>query len=226
MSRLIITPLQAEFDLFLQGCVNRNLRTVDSVAGRLPIVMLPDLNLALCRGGTGKAQFAVQTQHLLDAGEWALVICAGAAGAIADGLSVGDVVVATKTVEHDYNNRFNDNRVPSFQGCAEAIASLRPGLPLTTESFKVHFGTVASGDEDVIDVRRRKTLQEATGALAVAWEGAGGARACQFSSVPYVEIRGVTDIAGPDSPSEFRRNLETAMENLAGLITSWLAHYA
>ncbi len=225
MSTLLITPMQKELDLFVQACVSSNLETVDSSVGRLPIIQLPELSLGLARGGAGKAQFAVHTQHLLDAGEWDLVICGGGAGAIADGLSVGDVVVATKTVEHDYKNRFNEKPVPSFRGSAEAIAGIRSGLPLT-ESFRVAFGAVASGDEDVIDAKRRKELRQATRALVVAWEGAGGARACRFSGVPYVEIRGVTDMAGPDTPSDFRNNLETAMRNLATLITSWFAHSA
>ena len=47
-----------------------------------------------------------------------------------------------------------------------------------------------------------------TGALAVAWEGAGGARACHFSGIPFLEIRGITDSADSDAASDFRATLE------------------
>ena len=52
--------------------------------GRLPVVQFPDLGVTLARGGLGKVQFAVQTQHLLDTcSDWDLIVCAGAAGALA-----------------------------------------------------------------------------------------------------------------------------------------------
>jgi adenosylhomocysteine nucleosidase len=216
--------MQEELNLFLRACITCGFRAEGDVLGRLPIVRLPDLNMTLARGGTGKAQFAVQTQHLLDAAmDWELVICAGAAGALSDALSVGDVVVATSTVEHDYNNKFSERPVPSFEGAPEAIATLRR-MPHSFDSFKVHFGIVASGDEDVVDTERRRTLHQQLNALAVAWEGAGGARACKFSNVPFVEIRGITDAANRLAPSDFETNLAIAMNNVAALITTWVSH--
>ena len=71
-------------------------------------------------------------------------------------------------------------------------------------------------------VKIRRTLHQSTNALAVAWEGAGGARAARFSNVPFVEIRGVTDTADHDAPSDFKKNLETAMRNVATFIMSWI----
>ena len=221
MKTLIVTPLQEELDWFLHGCARRGFRSEHDVIGRLPVVRLPDLNLTLARGGTGKAQFAVHTRHLLDmSADWDLVICAGAAGALAGELAVGDVIVATTTVEHDYHNRFSARPAPRFEGAPDAIEGLRR-VSLPSGSFKVRFGTLASGDEDVVDAERRRTLQHSTGALAVAWEGAGGARACAFSGVPFVEIRGVTDTADHTAPSDFVANLAVAMGNVATLIISW-----
>jgi len=221
---LVVTPMQEELDSFLHGCARRGFPAEPDVIGRLPVVRLPNLNLILARGGTGKAQFAVHTRHLLDmSADWGLVICAGAAGALADELAVGDVVVATTTVEHDYHNRFSARPAPRFDGAPDAIEGLRR-VSLPSGSFRVRFGTVASGDEDVVDAARRKTLQLSTAALAVAWEGAGGARACAFSDIPFVEIRGVTDTADHTAPSDFRANLAVAMSNIATLIISWIGH--
>ena len=56
----------------------------------------------------------------------------------------------------------------------------------------------------------------------VAWEGAGGARACTFSNIPFVEVRGVTDTADHNAPTDFERNLEVAMESIAALVTAWI----
>jgi adenosylhomocysteine nucleosidase len=138
-------------------------------------------------------------------------------------VSVGDVVVATATVEHDYNNKFSERALPKFDGAETAITELR-SVSRSTKAFSVHFGPIASGDEDVVETERKKALHESTGALAVAWEGAGGAKACAFSGVPFVEIRGVTDTADHKAASDFEENLGVAMSNLATLITAWTSH--
>lgn len=184
-------------------------------------MQLSDLGIMLARGGHGKTQFAIQTQHLLAiCPDWNLVLCAGGAGGLVDELHIGDVVVATTTLEHDFINKFNKRPIPTFDGAPTAVASLKSLSP-PSNSFQVRFGTVASGDEDVIEPERRRTLHQLTGALVVAWEGAGGARACNFSGVPFLEIRGVTDAANHRASSDFKKNLEVAMSNVATLITSW-----
>ena len=214
--------MQDELDFFSQACTKRGLRAQDAVIGRLPVVQYEELNITLARGGTGKAQFALQTQHLLDSCmDWDLVVCAGGAGGLINDLDIGDVVVATTTVEHDYNNKFNQRPLPRFEGAQAAILDLR-SASLSVNSFKVHFGPVASGDEGVIEDGSKSILHQLTDALVVSWEGAGGARACRFSQVPFVEIRGVTDRADQDAPSDFYTNLEVAMNNIAALITSWV----
>ena len=221
MKRLIITPMREELDLLLQSYTTAGFHAEGATIGRLPVVQFPDLGVTLARGGLGKAQFALQTQHLLDTcNDWDLIICAGAAGALVDGVCVGDVVVATKTIEHDYNNKFNKRALPTFDSAEAAIAELR-SVSRSTKAFSVHFGPIASGDEDVVETERKRALHESTGALAVAWEGAGGARACAFNRIPFIEIRGVTDTADHNAASDFEENLEVAMCNLATLTTCW-----
>ena len=126
MRKLIITPMKEELDFLLQSCTKRGFHAESAMIGKLPVVQLPDLGVTLARGGLGKVQFAVQTQHLLDTcSDWDLIVCAGAAGALADRVLVGDVVVATTTVEHDYNNKFNKRALPKFNGARAAIENLR-----------------------------------------------------------------------------------------------------
>jgi len=222
MKTLAIVPIQSEADFLMQAIIEEGYQGEKAQIGRLPAVHVPELSLTLACGGLGKVQFAVQTQHLLDmCSDWDLVLCAGAAGALVDGLAVGDVLVATETVEHDIRNQFGEPLLPSFGGDAAAVAELRSLAPLCP-SFQVHVGPVASGDEDVVDCDRRRTLHERTGAVAVAWEGAGGARACRFSGIPFVEIRGITDRADSDAALDFERNLRGAMANMALLLVRWL----
>ena len=225
MQTLVVVPLQEELDPFLQACAQRGIRQQAACIGKLPAINLPDLQTTVALGGLGKAQFALQTQHLLERGAGSgagfdLVICAGAGGGLADDLSIGDVVVGTATLEHDFNNKFGTQIAPTFRHAPTAIEGFRRVAPRC--AFHVHFGPIASGDEDVVETDRRRALREQTQALAVAWEGAGGARACAFSGVPYIEVRGITDAANHNAATDFRTNLSLALGHVAELLTVWL----
>jgi adenosylhomocysteine nucleosidase len=222
MKMLVLTPLRDELEAFRaewcrQGLAIRQLPEV----GRLPIFSVADLDIYLAWGGHGKTQFAVHTQHLLevlckDDQTPGLVVCAGAAGALAERLRVGDVVAAVETVEHDYNLKFCTRPSPRFPGDPGALERLRASN--RDRTFDLHFGILASGDEDVIDIARGRQLRETTGAVAVAWEGAGGARASAFCGVPFLELRGITDTADHFAAADFEVNLPLAKANVATVI--------
>jgi adenosylhomocysteine nucleosidase len=222
MKLLVVLPMAEELEFFCQALGEQGWRPAKSAVGRIQLTHFRDLGLTAAAGGLGKTQFGVQTQHLLDSDQhWSVVVCAGAAGALVDGLEVGDVVVATETVEHDIRNRFGPPRVPRFDGHEPSLEEIKRAGARLAPSFQVLLGPIASGDEDVVDAGRRKSIHELTGALAVAWEGAGGARACHFSGLPFVEIRGISDGANSAAAADFALNLPRVMENVALLVASW-----
>src|SRR4030095_4906123 len=144
---VIVTPLQEEYDELYNSLSFHGLKSLSGKIGRLDVCRFPELDLILARGGHGKTQFGIQTQHLLDHAKFDLIICAGAAGALAPEVRVGDVIIATSTLEHDYNNKFSERPKPRFAGDAKSIEQIK-ALDLSDANFKVHFGIMAGGDED------------------------------------------------------------------------------
>lgn len=218
---LVVTPLQEEYSDLYEGLAALGLQSQGERIGKLDVHCFPQIHVTLARGGHGKTQFGIQTQHLLDHAKFDLVICAGAAGALAPEVKIGDVIVVTSTLEHDYNVKFVARPKPQFTGDVKSIEQIR-ALDVSDVDFKVHFGIMASGDEDVIEVTRGAELYKAHNALVVAWEGIGGARASAFSEVPYLEIRGATDTANHEAPVVFDMNLKIVMKNIAFLLYKWL----
>lgn len=218
MKLLTIIPTQKELDYFLLACSELGLKSDSMEIGKLTINHFPTIDVAAAPGGLGKTQFAVQTQYLIDTGSWELIICTGAAGALVDNLAVGDVIIATESVEHDIRNRFGKPLLPRFPGDKFILDRCRQFLK-NDSAFHLHYGPIASGDEDVVDNKRRTEIQTKTKALVVAWEGAGGARASLYSKIPFLEIRGVTDSAGSNAASDFQTNLKTVMKNVAVVIS-------
>ena len=80
---LIVTPLQEEYTELYDSLSALGLTSSGDKIGKLDVHCFPELNVTLSRGGHGKTQFGIQTQHLLDHVPFDLVICAGAMGALA-----------------------------------------------------------------------------------------------------------------------------------------------
>ncbi len=223
MSILVATPIAEEFEAIEHAFGQRGLVGRVHSIGRMKGLAYSDGKLLLFRGGLGKAQFGVRTQHLIDhADRIEVVICTGVAGALAPHVSIGDVVVATWTVEHDFNAKSNPEGLPTFDGHEGYLSALK-SMETTHDRFKLHFGPIASGDEAILETTRARELYETTGALAVAWEGAGGARAAAFSKLPYLEVRGISDTADESAVSEWVENISVAADNVVAVLESLVA---
>ena len=221
---LLITPLREEFELVTRSLHQYGYAFEEGYIGREKVLKFPELSATVAVGGHGKAQCAVQTQYLVDHHRGLdLVVCAGAGGSLAHHLAIGDVVVGTYTIEHDYNLRFALRPMPTFEGYKPALESIRQATSNLELPFSVRFGAVASGDEDIVMPERAQALAEQTQAICVAWEGAGVARASVFNNLAFIELRSVTDTADKLAPHDFNQNLELAMHNLSSLIRIWLS---
>ena len=222
MKTAILTPLRAELFILREALENQGFLKRKFYLEAIEIVEFQEIDLLLALGGHGKTQFGIQSQYIFARlPQIEILVCAGAAGALCSTVQVGDLVVATETVEHDYNLQFVNRPLPRFTGDSETIDVLQK-IQLETESdFSVYFDAVASGDEDVVTPARRQELAKLTGCMVVAWEGAGGARACKFNQKRYIELRAVTDTADHTAIEDFKRNLTTAMSNLANFVIQW-----
>jgi len=218
---LILCPLANEWSL-LVSTFEASLHVARLHDLKIDAAYIPDWRAPVAPGGHGKTQFAVQAQYLIGLfPSTELVICAGAAGSLMPELSVGDVVIGTETVEHDYRQLFATRPLPRFSGHGPSIEALRRWAH-DISGFHVPFDVIASGDEDVISSERARTLRDQTGAACVAWEGSGAARAALFNGIGSLEIRAVTDAADKEAPQRFYENLPIAMANLARLLRLWL----
>jgi adenosylhomocysteine nucleosidase len=219
---LIVAPQADEAEALCRGFDRKGLssRTVD--VGRLTCTLVPSLDALIAVGGNGKAQFAVQAQHLLDhCRDAELLCCAGAAGRLHGDVSVGDVVVGTCTIEHDYTERFIQQPLPCHHSDAGVLRQFEEIVATQGFPFRVHLGPIASGDEDIVDAVRSADVFAATQALCVAWEGSGAARAARFSGAGFVEIRAITDAADKDAAQSFHAQLATVLPNICDLVVAW-----
>lgn len=221
MATLVVVPIEHEIAAMTEVLGEMGYAGEERAVGRLTATEFADGRLIVASGGLGKTQFGVQTQHLLDNMDGVdAVICAGTSGALADSVNKFDVVIATETIEHDFNrgNTLIVLPLPTYAGDAALIAAARELAASKRFGFALRFGGVASGDEGIASRERAREVREATGAMAVAWEGAGGARAAELAGVPFLEVRGISDGAGEAALEEFWANIPATMRSVTAVV--------
>lgn len=219
---LVVTPQLEELEPLLGRWEALGHPSRPSAIGKMGCFEVPSLGIVAATAGHGKVQLALQTQYLIERlGPLEALLCIGAAGSLSEQLRLGDVVVGTTTVEHDYKLEFVAAPLPSHPGTASLIDAFRQLSDVDGEDLCVSFGAIASGDEDVVDTARATELRLATGALCVAWEGSGAARVAAFNGLRFVEVRCITDSADASAALSFHENCRRALPNAADLIVRW-----
>lgn len=161
--------------------------------------------------GVGKAGAAVATAARLAKGGVDGVISFGVAGAYqVSGLTVGDVVIATEVAVLDEGLEDGTTFVPfnrpgmTVPGSAWAAcdASLLTVPSARGAAYRVGYGRIATVSVCAGSARLAGE-RAATGAIAEGMEGAAVALAAACYGLPFTELRGVSNLAGPRGGSRF-----------------------
>jgi len=214
---LILIPTGFEYKAFLHALQTLGIEYEKQEGAPLPLIYIPHWSAVTAQGGLGKVKFAVSCRYLLDRFEEVeSCICLGAAGSLDESLKNGDLVAGTESVEHDIKDAGEKiiPRIPASQQLLQRMISLQTG----DYPFKLHFHPIASGDEDIVSPQRKSYVKDRLHCFAVAWEGAGGAQACKFSGISYLELRGISDQANKNTPADFKKNVSKLMKNAADIL--------
>lgn len=206
------------------------------------------LELVVVLAGIGKVAAATTATLLADRFAVDAMVFTGVAGGLAQGLKVGDVVVADALLQHDMDASplFPRHEVPlsglsrfvadaglsgslhtqaqallgNLDGCVQAESRERFAL----HAPRVHRGLVVSGDRFVSTSRERdQLLADAPDALVVEMEGAAVAQVCHAFGLPLAVVRTVSDLADDSAHVDFPAfTAEVASHYSARLLHLWL----
>jgi adenosylhomocysteine nucleosidase len=209
---------------------------------------IADIDVVTAISGYGKVAAAATTASILCRFEPRLVLFAGVAGAIAPGVEIGDIVIADRLIQYDYDASpiFSPYVIPSL-GIAEipadpditeqlasavdrylrtqttgetALGSIPSFHP---ESMRMHRGLIGSGDRFISDAKAAADLRRRLpDVLAVEMEGAAVAQVCAERSVPFAVFRLISDRADHDAPVDFLSFVSSVSAPLAAGIMAEL----
>ncbi len=171
--------------------------------------------LALSR--IGKVAAATTATVLIERFQVQRMVFTGVAGGLAAQVQVGEVVVGTQYVQHDFDASplFARYEIPGYgRARFDADASLFAIIseaasaifqwPGGSKGIKMHTGLIASGDRFVNSAAEVQALRLALpDALCVEMEGAAVAQVCHDYGVPFVAVRTISDRADDTAHLDF-----------------------
>lgn len=196
----------------------------------------------------GKVAAATTATALIERFKVDRIVFTGVAGGLARGVRVGDVVVATRFLQHDMDASplFPKYEIPDYGQAAFAtdpaltqallsaaqvtLADLPQTLPpfvidtFSLQAPRLHQGLIVSGDRFVSATLESQALQTALpDALAVEMEGAALAQVCHDYGVPFAAVRTISDRADDAAHVDFMAFLrQVACRYSAGMVAHTL----
>ena len=188
-------------------------------------------DVVVVKSNIGKVNAAVCAQVLVDEFDVGRIINTGVAGSLDARIDIGDIVVSTDAVQHDYDltpiglkpGEFIDLGVTSFTADAamreralDAVAAIAPDL----HAFE---GTVCSGDQFIAsDEQKDKILSNFDG-LCCEMEGAAIAQVCYINDVPFVILRAISDKADDSATMDYAGFEKDAAAHCASIVEYMVA---
>lgn len=186
------------------------------------------VEVVLVESGIGKVMSAMSVAVLADRFQVDAVINTGSAGAVADGIAVGDVVIADKLAYHDvdvtafgYEYGQMARQPLYFEADGKFISLIQESLSKLNQTW--HLGLIATGDSFVAgDDKIARIKSHFPQVLAVEMEGAAIGQAAQALGLPFLVIRAMSDNANHEASISFDEFIIEAGRRSAQVILAFL----
>ena len=226
----IIAAMQVEAEALKEKIVLPREKTVSGIVFTEGTLCGMPVVLAVC--GEGKVNAAICAEAMILVYHVDLLLNTGVAGNLSDVLNVGDVAVASDTVEHDYDISplgyapgmvlgVNQIHVPCDEDAVSLLAEI-----LTDLGVKHLVGTVASGDQFISGREEKARIKSLFGAVACEMEGAAIGHVAVLNGVRFAVIRAISDNADGSAPENFGAFATAAAETSVKVterFLTWLA---
>lgn len=187
------------------------------------------VEVVIAKCGIGKVAAAVVAQTMILRYAPTLIVNTGVGGTLSPRLSVGDIAISYRAVQHDMDTSPLGDPVGLISGinkiyfdaerdAAERLLSLAEGLSLHAVG-----GTVCSGDRFVASPHEKERICSLfDDAIVCEMEGGAIAHTAYLSSVPFVIVRSISDSADGSSHMDYPTFLSLAAERSYTLVRAFL----
>ena len=193
---------------------------------------LNDHPLVLVKCGVGKVAAAICAQTLILRYGVERVINIGVAGALDKHLSVGDIVVSTEAVQHDFDMgglAGSEKMELPAMGVLKADGELRQKAVTAAKKVapkvQVLEGRVCSGDQFIAGKAKKQAIIDKHDGSCCEMEGAAIAQVCDMNGIPFVVIRAISDKADESGELTFSALSDAVARRSAAIVSDMLEDF-
>lgn len=162
---------------------------------------LEDKNVVIVKCGMGKVNAGICANTLINDFNCTRIINTGVAGSLDSKIDIGDIVVSTDAVQHDFDVEaigFKKGEIPytglyAFPADEAMRSAAVKAVQQSVPDIHVFEGRVCSGDQFISTKEQKNTIINNFGGMCCEMEGAAIAQACYLNSTPFVVIRTISD---------------------------------
>ena len=180
----------------------------------------------LIKCGVGKVNAARATQVMLDHFKIDYVINIGVGGSLNSLLDIGDVVIAKKVVQHDFDiTAFGHSKgyitgvgafIESDAELLEEFSEVLENMPEKT--YKTKVGIIATGDIFCTESWMKDKIRAKFDADVVDMECAAIGQVCYLNEKPFIAIRSISDTPNGDNVKIYDNNIKFASKRCANVL--------
>ncbi len=186
--------------------------------------------VVLVQCGIGKVNSAMATQILIDYFDIEYVVNIGVAGALNPFINIGDVIIADKLIQHDFDITAFGHSKGYITGVGDFIYSDKTLVNKIQKlsdnnknrEYKIEIGTIASGDIFCTDISMKNKIYAKFNADCVEMEGAAIAQVCYLNKIPFIVMRSISDSPNGENEITFNEFLEIASKRIAELLYEYI----
>ena len=206
----IIGAMDIEVDFLKEAAAIRETRTIcameyceGTLGGKQAVIV---------KCGMGKVNAGICANTLINVFGCTRIINTGVAGSLDNRLDIGDIVVSTDAVQHDFDVEaigFRKGEIP-YTGLfafpadealrTAAVGAVREAAP----EIRVFEGRVCSGDQFICREEQKDRIRSDFGGMCCEMEGAAIAQVCRLNDTPFVILRAISDKLDGSVVVEFR----------------------
>ena len=166
-----------------------------------------DNNVVIVKCGMGKVNAGVCASILIRDFGCTRIINTGVAGSLSDEIDIGDIVVSTDAVQHDFDVEaigFEKGEIPytglyAFPADEDLREAAVDAVEDVAPEINVFEGRICSGDQFISTSEQKDAIISNFEGMCCEMEGAAIAQVCYLYDTPFVILRAISD--KPDGSS-------------------------
>ena len=178
---------------------------------------LKKYQVVIVKCGVGKVNAGRTTQVLISEYSPKFIINTGIAGGLSEKLNIGDIVISTDLIQHDFDvtalgyakgymcTGENKNEPTKYVADKELSEKIVKTLDKIKDKRNVFTGRVLTGDLFVSGKEKREQLVKDFDGFCCEMEGAAIAQVASLNKIPFSVLRLISDLPSGKGPEDFNK---------------------